>query len=87
MHPLLADSWVAAQIDAAVAPYLGLWPPAAVAAFRDEMAATLATHPAAIRLLSELHPGTETSGEVRVTGMVSEAEVAAANRARSTGTR
>ncbi len=41
MHPLLAHPWVAAQIDAAVAPYLKLWPPAAVEAARDEMAETL----------------------------------------------
>lgn len=71
MHPLLADPWVAAQIDAAVEPYRKLWPPGAVEAFREEMAITLATHPTVSRLLRETRPdATDTSGEIRVTGAV-----------------
>jgi hypothetical protein len=69
MHPLLADPWVAAQIEAAIAPYRKLWPDAAIEAFREQMAATLATHPAAIRLLREARPiPVEPSGEVYLTG-------------------
>ena len=70
MHPLLADPWVAAQIDAAVAPYRKLWPPEAVEAFREEMARTLATHPTAARLLKEARPtAVDPSGEVNVAGV------------------
>lgn len=29
MHPLLEDPWVAAQIDAAIAPYRSAWPASA----------------------------------------------------------
>jgi hypothetical protein len=69
MHPLLSDPWVAAQIDAAVAPYRDLWPPEAIEAFREEMATTLATHPTASRLLREARPKlADPSGEVHVTG-------------------
>lgn len=69
MHPLLADAWVAAQIDAAVAPYRDIWPAEAVAAFREEMALTLATHPAARRLLAEARPQqVEPSGEMPTAG-------------------
>ncbi len=51
MHPLLAHPWVAAQIDAAVAPYSKLWPPAALEAARDEMAETLLRSSVGIALL------------------------------------
>jgi hypothetical protein len=70
MHPLLADPWVAAQIDAAIAPYRQLWPPEAITAFREEMASTLALHPMASRLLREAMPGEvkDSSGEVGLAG-------------------
>lgn len=80
MHPLLADPWVAAQIDAAVAPYRKLWPPEAIEAFREEMATTLATHPTAARLLKEVRPtAVDPSGEVDVAGAWA-AEAGAADR-------
>lgn len=57
MHPLLKDPWVAAQIDAATAPYRRLWTEDELQAFREQMAETLATHPEAARLLRLAHPG------------------------------
>ncbi len=78
MHPLLADPWVAAQIEAAVAPYRKLWPAEAIEAFREEMAITLATHPTAARLLKEARPtALDPSGEVNVAGAWAEAPGAA----------
>lgn len=95
MHSLLADPWVAAQIDAAIAPYRELWPPEAVTAFREEMAATLALHPMASRLFHEAAPAEilGDSGEVSVTGgtpaalAASGERSAAAGGARGTGAR
>lgn len=94
MHPLLADPWVAAQIDAAVAPYRHLWPPEAITAFREEMATTLALHPMASRLLREARPSElqETSGEMSLAGKPAEplapaGHLPAAPGARGTGTR
>jgi hypothetical protein len=57
MHPLLKDPWVAAQIDAATAPYRRLWTEDQLRAFREQMAETLASHPKAARLLRLAHPG------------------------------
>jgi hypothetical protein len=67
MHRLLADPWVAAQIDAAVEPYRRLWTEREVAIFREQMAETLATNPAAIAALRDAHPEiVDASGEARV---------------------
>jgi hypothetical protein len=67
MHRLLADPWVASQIDAAVAPYRRVWTEEEVAIFREQMAETLATNPAAIAALRDAHPGiVDESGEARV---------------------
>ena len=86
MSSLLSDPWVAAQIDAAVAPYRKLWPPEAVEAFREEMARTLETHPTMSRLLRETRPEVvESSGEVRVAG--GDVAPSPAENARRTGTR
>lgn len=67
MHRLLADPWVAAQIDAAVEPYRRLWTEREVAVFREQMAETLATNPAAIAALRGAHPAiVDESGEAPV---------------------
>ena len=67
MHRLLADPWVAAQIDAAVEPYLRLWTEREVALFREQMAETLATNPAAVAALRDAHPAiVDESGEAPV---------------------
>lgn len=63
------DPWIVAELEAAVAPYRGIWPEEAIAAFQREVLATLTSHPTMIRLLSEARPATaDPSGEVRVTG-------------------
>ena len=67
MHPLLKDPWVAAQIDAATAPYRRLWTEDQLRAFREQMAETLASHPKAARLLRLAHPGiVDQSSEVAI---------------------
>ncbi|WP_206079579.1 hypothetical protein [Polyangium spumosum] len=67
MHPLLADPWVAARIDAAVAPYRDLLPSADVDFLRDELAERLATDEHAARLLRRAAPRhVEQSGEAFV---------------------
>jgi hypothetical protein len=67
MHPLLKDPWVAAQIDAATAPYRRLWTEDELQAFREQMAETLASHPEAARLLRLAHPGlVDQSAEVPI---------------------
>ena len=66
MHPLLADPWIAAQVDAAVAPYVGHVPAAEVAWMRDQLADTLASNERAAKLLHRARPTiVEESGEVR----------------------
>jgi len=67
MHRLLADPWVAAQIDDAVAPYRRVWTEEEITIFREQMAETLATNPTAIAALRDAHPGiVDESGEARV---------------------
>lgn len=64
MHPLLQDPRVAAKIEAAIAPYRDRLTPEQVEIFRQKMAWTLATHPAAARLLrAEQQQGVDASGE------------------------
>jgi hypothetical protein len=71
MHPLLEDPFVAAQIDAAVAPYVGRLSDAEVAWMRDQMAETLASSERGARLLRRARPMTvDESGEVRRDGAV-----------------
>ncbi len=66
MHPLLDDPWVAAQIDAAVAPYVGRLPAREVAWMREQLAETLASNDKAANLLRRAKPAVvEQSGEVR----------------------
>lgn len=66
MHPLLEDAWVAEQIDAAVAPYVGRLSASEVAWMRDQLAETLATNEQAAQLLRRAEPAlVDESGEVR----------------------
>ncbi len=65
MHPLLADPWIAARIDAAVAPYVGRLPPDQVAWMREQLAETLASDETGKELLARAKPAlVEQSGEV-----------------------
>lgn len=65
MHPLLSDPWVAAEIEAAVAPFVGRLPASEVAWMREQLAEVLASDEAAARLLRGAHPRAgDASGEV-----------------------
>jgi len=69
VHPLLADPWIAAQVDAAVAPYRGRLPEEELAWMRDQLAENLATDERAARLLRRARPPVVLeSGEVRREG-------------------
>jgi hypothetical protein len=66
MHPLLEDPWIAAQVDAAVAPYVGRLSAEEVAWMRDQLAETLAGDEKAALLLRRARPiQVKESGEVR----------------------
>jgi hypothetical protein len=66
MHPLLADPWIAAQVEDAVRPYLGRLSAAEIAWMRDQLAETLSTDERAAKLLHRARPTVvEESGEVR----------------------
>jgi hypothetical protein len=56
MHPLLSDPWFAARLDAALAPYRHRFTHRQQAAFRQQMAWTFSTHPAARRILLRERP-------------------------------
>jgi hypothetical protein len=69
VHRLLEDPWVAARIDEAVAPYVGRLPAAEIAWMRDQLAETLASDPAAAKLLHRARPPViDESGKVEVGG-------------------
>jgi hypothetical protein len=71
VHRLLDDPWVAAQVDAAVAPYVGRLPAREVAWMREQLAETLDSDERASRLLHRARPMTvQQSGEVRRAGVV-----------------
>lgn len=53
---LLDDPWIAAQIEAAVAPYAGRLPERELAWMRRQLAEVLARDPAAARLLRRAKP-------------------------------
>ncbi len=83
MHPLLADPWIAARIDAVVAPYVGRLPPDEVAWMREQLAETLASDATAAELLDRARPAAvEQSGEVRRGGVI---PISAARRSRRAG--
>ena len=66
MHPLLEDPWVAAEVEAAVAPFVGRLSDAEVAWMRDQLADTLASDEKAMRLARRARPPVvDESGEVR----------------------
>lgn len=66
MHPLLADSWVASQVEAAVAPYIGGLSEGEVAWMRDQLAEVIESHPRLVKLTRRARPPeVDTSGEVR----------------------
>lgn len=65
VNPLLSDPWIAQQIDEAVAPYVGVLPPAQIAWMREQLAETLAGDEGAARLLHRAHPrSVDISGEL-----------------------
>jgi hypothetical protein len=69
MHPLLEDPWIAAQVDAAVAPYEGRLSAEEVAWMRDQLAETLASDEKAALLARRARPiQVKESGEVRRDG-------------------
>lgn len=66
MHPLLADPWIAAQVEAAVAPYVGRLSAGELAFMRDQLAETLASDDRAQRLARRTRPiHVDESGEVQ----------------------
>jgi hypothetical protein len=66
MHPLLADPWIAAQVEDAVRPWVGRLSAGEIAWMRDQLAETLATDERAAQLLHRARPRVvEESGEVR----------------------
>lgn len=73
MHPLLADPWIAAKIEAAVAPYAGRLPPEELAWMRDQLAETLSSDERAAKLLRRVRPP-----ELLESGEVSRIDPAAA---------
>jgi hypothetical protein len=61
---LLADPWIAAQIDAALAPYAGRVPARDLSWMREQLAELLARDEHAARMLRRAHPReADTSGE------------------------
>jgi hypothetical protein len=53
---LLDDPWIAAQVDAAVAPYAGRLPAHEVAWMREQLVEVLLHDEEAVRLLRRAHP-------------------------------
>ncbi|WP_437679390.1 hypothetical protein [Sorangium sp. So ce131] len=67
---LLDDPWIAAQVDAAVAPYVNRLPAHEVAWMREQLAEVLQHDEEAMRLLRRAHPReVDESGE-RAFGVV-----------------
>jgi hypothetical protein len=65
MDGLLADPWIQAQIDAAVAPYVGRLPAEEIAWMRERLAEALATEKRGQDLVRRARPRVvERSGEV-----------------------
>ncbi|KYF68305.1 hypothetical protein [Sorangium cellulosum] len=78
---LLDDPWIAAQVDAAVAPYVGRLPAHEVAWMREQLAEVLVHDEEASRLLRRAHPReVDESGE-RAFGVLGAAERARATKA------
>lgn len=77
VNPLLADAWIAAQIDAAVAPYRGRLPEAEIAWMREQLAEVLASDERAARVLRRAHPRPVDESGVVATAATPEADAAA----------
>lgn len=66
MHPLLEDPWIAARIEAAVAPYAGRLSAEELAFMKEQMAESLEGHEKAAKLLRRARPPeVDQSGELR----------------------
>lgn len=66
MYDLLRDPWVAAQVDAALAPYKGRLPDSEIDWMRGQLVETLTSDEHTARLLRRAQPVVvEESGEVR----------------------
>lgn len=64
MHPLLRDPWVAARVEAAIAPYIGRLAESDLAWMRDQMAEVVASEPSVVKLVRRARP-IDKSGEVK----------------------
>jgi hypothetical protein len=89
MHPLLADPWVAARVDAAVAPYRALLSGEDLAFLRDELAERMNSDEALALALRRARPRhVEQSGEAYIGRALQEpAETPAKTSARRGGRR
>lgn len=66
MHPLLSDPWIAAHVEAAVAPYVGRLSAGEIAWMREQLAETIAGDERAQRLARRARSVVvNESGEVR----------------------
>lgn len=85
MASALDDPWLAAQVDAAIAPYKDRWPPEAVAIFREEIAESIKRDPMLVRFFQEAHPdqSSNSSDVASVFGSVEDERKKASGRARS----
>jgi hypothetical protein len=83
VNPLLADPWIAARIDEALAPYLGRLPASDVAWMREQLAETLSNDEEAASVLRAAMPRhVEQSGEVAKDGSAVESAPQAKKKAR-----
>lgn len=72
---LLDDPWIAAQVDAALAPYAGRLPARDLAWMREQLAEVLARDEQAARLLRAAHPReADASGERVAPGVAGEGD-------------
>jgi hypothetical protein len=86
MDTVLDDPWIAAQIEAAVAPYVGRLPDDQVAWMRAQLADTLTHDPRAAQLARRARPAqVEESGEVRRGPGGAVTPIGAAKRRKSAG--
>jgi hypothetical protein len=66
MHSLLADPWIAAHIEAAVAPFVGRLSPGELTWMRDQLAEIVAGDEHVARLAARARPvDVDESGELR----------------------
>jgi hypothetical protein len=83
MHPLLADPWIAEQIDRAVAPYVGKLSADEIGWMREQLADELASNDQASAVLRRAQPRVvDQSGEVARDPEVAAIEPQPARKAR-----